>query len=153
MKPTLLLLVLCLLGSVSLFGQNDLPANPPPPGVEVPVSVPAPPATEVDMPGNRPVFNENVAPTHTDVEVWLSVGVLAFGALITLALLFFMSQRMKSSTNNEFIDALRYPIVLVIIVASIFLVTAGYDTSQMAPILGLLGTIAGYLMGRGKTSA
>lgn len=105
------------------------------------------------MPGNRPVFNENVAPTHTDVEVWLSVGVLAFGALITLALLFFMSQRMKSSTNNEFIDALRYPIVLVIIVASIFLVTAGYDTSQMAPILGLLGTIAGYLMGRGKTSA
>lgn len=150
MKPYVILLLICLFGSISLIAQQELPSNPPPPGVEVPAATPAPTPSDVEMPGNRPVFNENVAPTHTDVEVWLSVGVLVFGAIITLALLFLLAQRMKNSNNSEFIDALRYPIVLVIIVASLFLVTAGYDTSQMAPILGLLGTIAGYLMGRAK---
>ena len=143
MKPYVILLIACLLGSLSLIAQQDLPGNPPPPGVEIPASTPTQTTTDVELPGNRPIFNENVAPTHTDVEVWLSVGVLVFGAVITLALLFLLAQRTKGSNNNEFIDALRYPIVLVIIVASIFLVTAGYDTSQMAPILG-------YLMGRAK---
>ncbi|NTS77105.1 hypothetical protein HR060_09485 [Catenovulum sp. SM1970] len=37
--------------------------------------------------------------------------------------------------------------ILIIAVAS-FLVVAGYDDKQIAPVIGLLGTIAGYLLGK-----
>jgi len=36
----------------------------------------------------------------------------------------------------------------LIIVSAIFLVIAGYDDKQIAPVMGLLGTIAGYLLGK-----
>ena len=36
----------------------------------------------------------------------------------------------------------------MIIVSAIFLVVAGYDDKQIAPVMGLLGTIAGYLLGK-----
>lgn len=40
---------------------------------------------------------------------------------------------------------------MVITMAS-FLVVAGYNKEQMAAALGLLGTIAGYLLGQGSAS-
>ncbi|MEM9836597.1 MAG: hypothetical protein AAF828_08850 [Bacteroidota bacterium] len=146
-------LIVCTLllasGLIYLSAQEELPANPPPAGATA--QSPTQSTPELDgLPANRPAFNESVSPTHSDVEVWLSIGVLVFGAVITLSLLYLLAQRTKDGPANDFMDALRYPVVLVIIVASLFLVTAGYDTAQMAPILGLLGTIAGYLMGRAK---
>lgn len=38
--------------------------------------------------------------------------------------------------------------ILVIIFAAVFLVIAGYSDTQITPVIGLLGTIAGYLLGR-----
>ncbi|WP_395055420.1 hypothetical protein [Polaromonas sp.] len=38
--------------------------------------------------------------------------------------------------------------MLTIIVLAVFLVVAGYDSQQIAPVTGLLGTLAGYLVGR-----
>ena len=37
---------------------------------------------------------------------------------------------------------------ILIIVAAVFLVVAGYTEEQIAPVIGLLGTIAGYILGR-----
>ncbi len=38
--------------------------------------------------------------------------------------------------------------MLTIIILAVFLVVAGYDSQQIAPVSGLLGTLAGYLVGR-----
>lgn len=42
--------------------------------------------------------------------------------------------------------------MLTIIVMSVFLIVAGYNTEQVAPVVGLLGTLAGYLVGRSASS-
>lgn len=38
---------------------------------------------------------------------------------------------------------------VLIITGALFLVVAGYTDKQMAPVMGLLGTLAGYLLGKG----
>jgi hypothetical protein len=38
----------------------------------------------------------------------------------------------------------------IILIGAIFLVVAGYTETQVAPVIGLLGTIAGYLLGKAK---
>ena len=43
--------------------------------------------------------------------------------------------------------------VTLIITAAVFLVVAGYTEAQIAPVIGLLGAIAGYLLGRGPRDA
>ena len=36
----------------------------------------------------------------------------------------------------------------LVIVAGLFLIVAGYSQNQAAPMMGLLGTVAGYLLGK-----
>ena len=68
--------------------------------------------------------------------------VLLFGAVvIALAAL-----RVKQASNEE---ALRLYGTIMVITMAVFLVVAGYDDKQIAAPLGLLGTIVGYLLGRG----
>lgn len=152
MKRFLTLLLIGLIATLTLYAQDTLPSNPPPASVPAPAqtTTAATPVSPDDIPVNSPAFNANATPTRTLTEVYLSIGILVFGAIITVALLYLLASRTKSAPSSEFIDAIRYPIVIVIIIGSIFLVTAGYNTNQMAPILGLMGTIAGYLMGRSK---
>jgi hypothetical protein len=38
--------------------------------------------------------------------------------------------------------------VTLIIIGTLFFITAGFDSTQIAPALGLFGTIAGYLLGK-----
>ena len=45
-------------------------------------------------------------------------------------------------------DVLKIFGTIVIIVMTIFLVIAGYNDQQIAPAMGLLGTIVGYLLGK-----
>jgi ABC-type xylose transport system permease subunit len=42
--------------------------------------------------------------------------------------------------------------LVLIIVAAVFLIVAGYTEQQIAPVMGLLGTIAGYLLGSRHSS-
>lgn len=44
-------------------------------------------------------------------------------------------------------------LLTAIIFAGLYLVSAGYSNEQVAPVFGLLGTIAGFLFGRGTTDA
>jgi len=41
---------------------------------------------------------------------------------------------------------------VLIITGALFLVVAGYDDKQMASVMGLLGTLAGYLLGKAPAS-
>lgn len=81
---------------------------------------------------------------------WWSVGeamtissaVLVFG-LVTICITAWLLRREKES----------YPILrtlgtILILTFAVFLIVAGYSDQQIAPAMGLLGTIAGYLLGK-----
>jgi small-conductance mechanosensitive channel len=110
-------------------------------------SVPNAPPTSENMEQqegvNLPPVSTELVPTKSSQEVWLSLGVLLFGMVVILAQAFLISKR-----EEPLSESLKYLGVTLIIVGSLFLVTAGYGNSQIAPIIGLLGTVAGYLLGR-----
>ena len=76
-------------------------------------------------------------------EGQLALTILAFGALIVVAELIML--RSKQATAE---DATRAFAVTLIIIGTLVLICAGYSNNQIAPAMGLFGTIAGYLLGR-----
>ena len=74
---------------------------------------------------------------------FLSLAILIFGGVMIIAILFF-------KPNTEIISNLN-PLKLVGImfigVITVFLIPAGFSNNQITPIIGLLGTLAGYLVG------
>ena len=117
-----------------------------PEALETVVNTPPPaPATTTGVPTgvNLPPVSGDLVPTKSSQEVYLSFGVLLFGMIVVLAQAFIINKRQEPLSQS-----LKYLSISLIIVGSLFLVTAGYGNSQIAPIIGLLGTVAGYLLGR-----
>jgi uncharacterized membrane protein YciS (DUF1049 family) len=81
------------------------------------------------------------------LEFTLSMTVLAFGLLVILLEIFLIKNKKISSE-----DTIKFIIITLIITSTLFLITAGYSNDQIAPAVGLLGTIAGYLLGRIQNS-
>lgn len=75
---------------------------------------------------------------------WLSVAILGFGILIIAGALFIMIRQKKGWGPN----AIQIVGIVLIVISTLFLITAGYSESQITPAIGLLGTIAGYLLGK-----
>jgi uncharacterized membrane protein len=71
-----------------------------------------------------------------------SVAVLLFGLLV----LFLATCLIRLGKSYQAV--LRVFGTILIITVSVFLVVAGYNSNQIAPVMGLLGTIAGYLLGK-----
>jgi hypothetical protein len=86
-------------------------------------------------------------PEHSgraSAEIYLSVGVLLFGVLlIGLQVLVMLKMAKGWETHST-----RMVGLTLVIVAGLFFITAGYSQDQIAPMVGLLGTIAGYLLGK-----
>ena len=121
-----------------MFMASTLLAQP-----EVVETANTPPVAETTEGVNLPPVNTELVPTKSSQEVWLSLGVLFFGMVVVLAQAFIINRRQEPLSQS-----LKYLSVSLIIVGALFLVTAGYGNSQIAPIIGLLGTVAGYLLGR-----
>jgi hypothetical protein len=79
----------------------------------------------------------------SDFEFWLSAEILLFG--LGVVVIEFLLLRKARVTAEE---ALRVYAVTLIIVGTLFAITAGFDSNQIAPAMGLFGTIAGYLLGK-----
>ncbi len=143
-------LTLLIVFAAMLSAQEpaEVPNNPPPPtSVEVnePPAVPTP--TPVGVPRretNEPAFNAQAVPTRTTQEIWLSIGVLIFGLFTVGAMITYLGRK----TDEPATELMKFPVLALIIVGALFLVTAGYGNDQIAPIIGLMGTLAGYLLGR-----
>lgn len=95
---------------------------------------------------------ETVATTHGDAEWWsvgdamtISAAVLVFGSIIMLL----ATCLLYLGKNAD--DVLKLFGTIIIVISAVFLVVAGYTDTQIAPVIGLLGTIAGYLLGREST--
>ena len=76
-------------------------------------------------------------------EFWLSVIVLTFTLLLISTQIWLIRSHLLSPDLSQ-----RALLVTIIIGATLFLITAGYSNDQIAPAMGLFGTIAGYLLGR-----
>ena len=76
----------------------------------------------------------------------MSTVVLLFG-IVVIAICAALMRGSRPSAEA----VLRVFGTVLIIVGALFLVVAGYTDKQMAPVMGLLGTLAGYLLGKSPT--
>ena len=100
----------------------------------------------------KQTLSETVA-TQTPESWWsttnamtMSSVILAFGVVVLVLATFLI----RGGKSAESVLA-TFGTILIIVVA-VFLVVAGYSDKQIAPVMGLLGTIAGYLLGKGSNS-
>lgn len=73
----------------------------------------------------------------------MSTVVLVFGVVVIVICALLMKDSRPSAEA-----ILRVFGTVLIVVGALFLVVAGYNDTQMAPVMGLLGTLAGYLLGK-----
>jgi hypothetical protein len=104
-------------------------------GIPTNVSAPAPQSSSAGAVKTRTFLS--------DFEFWLSAEILLFG--LGVIVIEFLLLRKGQVTAEE---ALRVYAVTLIIVGTLFAITAGFDSIQIAPAMGLFGTIAGYLLGK-----
>lgn len=76
-------------------------------------------------------------------EMTMGAAVLLWSALV-LAMMAFLITREKADPGAM----LKLFGTILVVVMSVFLVVVGYTQDQIAPVVGLLGTIAGYLLGK-----
>lgn len=101
---------------------------------------------EKNLVENLPPLNVSNTPVRlSDREIWLSCAVLLFGVLV-LMLEFILVKSSKEIVKLQ--DLLMLFTVTLIIVGTLFLISSGISSNQIAPALGLYGTIVGYLLGR-----
>ena len=99
----------------------------------------------VETPGGSPTLPPGGASGALSfVEITLSIGVLIFGAIIIGLEILVMLKREMYWENWSF----RVIGLTLVITAGLFLIVAGYTQDQIAPMMGLLGTVAGYLLGK-----
>jgi predicted tellurium resistance membrane protein TerC len=113
-------------------------------------SVDSPPAIQSSSSsgeGNPPPTDESTGPhvVHflSDYEFWLTMAVMIFGVFVVV-----LEYRLLSRVKAAPTDIIRVLAVTLILVGSLFLITAGYSNNQIGPVSGLFGTIAGYLLGK-----
>jgi hypothetical protein len=84
----------------------------------------------------------------TPYEFWLTCLLGIVGIIIIVLLIV----ALRSIPRRRPEDVTRPIIVVTIVFGTLILVTAGYSNQQIAPAFGLLGTIVGYILGRGSAS-
>ena len=86
-------------------------------------------------PATNPVWTPKNAMTT-------SVCILVFGLVVC----FLAASLLKGGHSGD--TVLKTLGTVVIIIGALFLMTAGYNDQQLTPIIGLLGTLAGYILGK-----
>ena len=82
-------------------------------------------------------------------EFWLSIFLLAFGCIVIAAQLFYLKRGGADGSPAVSPETVvRLTIVSMIIVGSLVLISSGYSSVQIGPVMGLFGTVAGYLIGK-----
>lgn len=80
----------------------------------------------------------------SEPEIYLSIAVLIFGLILTI-LECIIIIKMNMGWN---VDSIRIVGITLVVTAGLFLIPASYNNEQIAPLVGLLGTIVGYLLGK-----
>ena len=77
----------------------------------------------------------------------MSLVVLAYGAITLSSVMWACRNRQVDARESRLI------MLTMIITTALFLVVAGYSDQQTAPVMGLLGTIVGYILGKPEGKA
>jgi small-conductance mechanosensitive channel len=114
-------------------------------------AVPAIPAHATDNP--PPITDEPTeVPTTkkiiSSMEFWMSAMVLFFGLIVFLLEYLVLTKNNLAITSYNILSIFS---ITLIVIGTLFLLTSAYSVRQIAPAMGLFGTIAGYLLGRGST--
>jgi len=78
----------------------------------------------------------------------MSIAVLVYSTIIISLLVSVAFRSGQWWTPMSF----KLTALTIIISASLFLMTAGYNENQLTPVIGLFGTIAGYILGQGSSA-
>lgn len=117
--------------------QSQTPAPEGPAGVGLQVNPSPSQPVAVDA-GNISYLSER------EFQLTLLVAVIAVSTLLMQFLLLKKSSKLKSEDTSRVFG------MTLIITGTLFSLTAGFSSEQIAPAVGLFGTIAGYLLGRGE---
>lgn len=80
-----------------------------------------------------------------DHSFQLAGTVIGFGVFVLICITYLISK-------DKPIESLLRPFgTILIIIGALFLIVAGYSEKQIAPVIGLLGTVAGYILGRNSS--
>jgi uncharacterized membrane protein len=91
--------------------------------------------------------------SQADVPIWSAANAMTMSSavliytLIVLFLATFLIRIGRATTS-----VLRVYGTIMIISSSLFLIVAGFSSQQIAPAMGLLGTLAGYLLGKDSSN-
>lgn len=113
----------------------------------VPTSVPSPMPVEVPTMAHDAIQRSD--PTGgmlTIPEVYFTGGILIF-AMAALCFLYLIA---RLPTASPFL--LRIYIVTIIVFGTLAVVSSAVASKDIAPVVGLFGTIAGYIMGRSESA-
>lgn len=142
-----LLLLLAFAGFCLAFPANELRAqsvpahaisNPPKPSAN-----PADARSALSAPGTPDKASSDEKPLHSDRELLLSYSILVFGLCVLIVQYLLLRKPRRSAY-----EILQLLAINLIVTGTLFLISAGFDARQIAPGLGLLGTVAGYVLGR-----
>lgn len=143
---TIFTLFLAVALCVPLIAQTDAKVEQPSEKkISVTNSPPADPADSDDI--LEPEQMSSHASPFTSFEFLLSIIVLFFG-LIVVSLEVYLAS--KGIIRSEY--AYKCIIITLVIVGSIVLITAGYSNNQINGVIGILGSIAGYMLAKGTTT-
>lgn len=139
LRFTAVFLAVLLPVSMPIAGQSQTPA---------PIAQAAKsPATKMNSPpppGSIKASSDNVS-WLSNKETALSVAVLAFGFALSV-----MQVAIMRSSKFRPGDVIKLFGLTFIVTAVLFIITAGYGAEQIAPAMGLFGTVAGYILGRNQ---
>src|SRR5262249_32767915 len=89
------------------------------------------------------------SPSSSIPEWWTTRNAMTMSSVVLLfglVVMFYAQQLIKKEKSGDAI--LKIFGTMMIIISALFLIVAGYADQQIAPVMGLLGTIAGYLLGK-----
>jgi hypothetical protein len=95
-----------------------------------------------------PVKSGVIKRWHEPIEIAFSLSVLAFG----FGLIVLFTRTLMRPGHRWRAIYLRLIVLTIVVTAGLFVITAGYSQDQIAPMMGLLGTLVGYLLGRDTSS-
>ena len=154
MKNILLFALLFLLSAVVFSQADSMLPSPAGQGDDMELAN-LPPTAYAGTPqitNTPPTSSDAGAPevlsVMTSYEIFLSLSVLIFGLIVMGIELYLM--KVNNFDQNQ---TIKFVLVTLIITSALFLIAAGFSNNQIAPAMGLLGTVAGYLLGRGDTPA
>jgi uncharacterized membrane protein len=94
-------------------------------------------ASAIHLPGEASVSQ----PWTPEMVMLISLSILIFGLLVLLIMAWLV---IKGKEGDQILRVCALPLIIV---AAIVLVVIGYTNEQISPVMGLLGAIAGYLLG------